>query len=165
MTRWRRPHPPDPGTVAATTAAGVFGCCAVLLTWSVVTGQGPSDWASATVPIVMTGSVAVLVWRAQRLGVFYGDRGLKVCHLWRTRVLPWPAVASVVSRRGETVGVGEGPAIWVVPCTGEEIETPLYRRRGSWFGQRSTTGKHLSPEAYDRAVRVLRQAIAAHRAG
>jgi hypothetical protein len=111
--------------------------------------------APLVVPFVLLWQVGL--WRTTLVGVYVGDRGIKIRSVFRTHVVPWVRVARVWA----------GPAtdhdawqIWVTTQNPErDIATPIWRR-GSPAIQRKRIGLlsnriALSPERFSALLAAL----------
>lgn len=156
MDRWRRPHVAD-GGMAATgllLAAGALVAGGVL----VVVASGNGEWRGAHVALAV-GLVAL--WRLHRVGLYFSERGLRVCHVVRSRTVPWAEVAGIESRSASMLGTPvRQHAIWVV-VPGRAIESPVRQQRSRWMWDLAR--RELTPSTYRRTLHTLQVELARHR--
>jgi len=68
----------------------------------------------------------VALWRIVGVGLYVGDRGVKVRSVWRTRVLPWRRIDRAWA--GPATGY-EAWAIWISATEPRVVvETPIWRK-------------------------------------
>jgi Bacterial PH domain len=163
MTRWHRPHGVTDDMVYSVIAMSVFVLVGFLAWWS-NGGLGDGLAPLAGYGVVVT-FVVLYHWRWNRVGVFVGDEGIRVRSVWRTRTLPWNAVARIetgpiVTRLGSRP---PGEAVWIRLHEGEPVQTRVVLVRDEWsflIGGWRTGRRCLSDSAYRRAMQRL---IDAHR--
>ncbi|MCW3845133.1 hypothetical protein ONA70_34205, partial [Micromonospora yasonensis] len=136
MRRWRRV---DAWTMRRQVVAGVailYGSLAlpVLLAGMItelaagrLTVRQPGPIAVA---VAVTVAVLLAAVRFHLVGIYYGERGLLIRHLHRSRLLPWPEVTGFDVRPMAVLFGLEGrqQAAWVLTRDGA-VETPV-RARG-----------------------------------
>lgn len=70
----------------------------------------------------------LFVWRVLAVDVFVGAGGVRVCHLARSRTIPWYAVRQIWIGQARDF---EATAIWITvsgPDGPWQLETPVWRR-------------------------------------
>ncbi|MFC6023714.1 PH domain-containing protein [Plantactinospora solaniradicis] len=123
MPAWERPYGPE-GPMLGVAALSILG---LLPLCGFATAAEHYLWWQILVPVLFVALWQLVVWRVGLVGVLAGPGGIKVRHLARTRVIPWPAVRRI------WIGPANGfdaTTIWITAATPEgerEIETPLWR--------------------------------------
>ncbi|MEU8301866.1 PH domain-containing protein [Micromonospora sp. NPDC048909] len=89
--------------------------------------------------------------RLHLAGVYVGERGVRLRHVFRTRTLPWSAVTGFAARPALFLGEPTvRDACWVL-TTGDAFETPV-QRRSREIGWRKEVGPVLSEADFDRLL-------------
>jgi len=155
---WRRPYETDlsrtlMGVVWLVAAVmGLLPLCAAGLT-----GVRPAGWIALLGFVVLWQAT---VWRGLGIGIYVGDRGVKVRMILRTRVLPWANVERAWA--GSATGY-DALAIWISTSgPAREVETPIWRK-GSRAKARHR--RKLDPVAFAALLDYLNAEAARHRGG
>jgi hypothetical protein len=145
VTSWR-PVLKHEETVAAAWVATVPVACLP------VCGIGQVSWLNWMLLPALAGVTLLLIWRIALIGVSISDTGIKVRHVTRTHIVPWP----------EVVQIWPGPArehrataIWISTAA-EHIETPF------WLRDPKARHKHrikLRQADFDELLRVLNEEL------
>jgi len=152
---WRRPYPLGYGRLVVVLwellALALFGWRTLRLLAELVSVHPAAGWAlsAGLAALWATGS-----WRIVRLGVYVGDRGLRIQGLVRSRVLDWSEIAlvSVHDPVRRTLGfeVSTGQTVLIGLRTGEMVGTPLFAKGIDFV---------FRPGAFQHAYRSLRSAF------
>ncbi|GIF75129.1 hypothetical protein [Asanoa siamensis] len=99
----------------------------------------------------------VVLWRTVLVGVYVSERGVKIRHVTRTRVVPWNRVTRVWA--GQAAGF-DAWQIWVSTSDPDrDVETPIWRRQ-AWTWRRHWTlhrnRVYLSPDEFAATLAALR---------
>ena len=103
-----------------------------------------------------------LMVRVLTIGIYVGDRGLKVRNSVRTYILHWDEIRSIDEGRiqGGSRASGNMKAIWIVTKRGKRIETQVHCRVGPRsYMRREKVGPVMSESEFAAAVEELRERI------
>ena len=154
MQRWQRPYRIEEGVALGAICLFAAGLGALVAIIDLVTG-GPLR----SIDLVFWLATALLV-RAVSVGLYVGDRGVRVRNYWWTHTLPWGDVAAV-----DTVVTFllSSDRILIATRDGRVIRTPLRRGSpGQWrpafkpFQRGGFTFRVVPTWEFDDVVRLLR---------
>jgi hypothetical protein len=141
-------------------ATGLMLAAGALVAGGIVVfvASGNGEWRDAYAVLAVA---LVAVWRLHRVGLYFSDRGLRVCHVVRSRTVSWAEVSRIESRPATVVGAPvRQHAIWVV-IPGRAIESPVRQQRSRWMWDLAR--RELTPSTYRRTLHTLQVELARHR--
>jgi hypothetical protein len=162
LGQWRRAH--RLGTInivsAALGAVAVF--FAILLVRAAVDGRIDSPVGGALAAAILVAWLMVS-WRGSRLGVYTGERGVKVSTLTSTTVAAWPDIAEILELPTDPFDEQTGQrTMWLLRHSGTPVSTPV-KRRGSTRALRLLSVNDyqivLRPDVFDALVADLRSRL------
>ena len=118
---------------------------------------GHIDDARAGVAATVATIAMLYAARMRQVGVYVNDRGILVRAFDGSIELPWRSVAWIDVFPSDGIRAAPGPllAIWISTVDGEQIETPLVRRRAG-LTTSSVLAVELPSADFDQALRELR---------
>jgi len=175
MLRWERVGPIGLGLGFLGISASVCATLFVITTVVLVGGQAQVLSVPGTVVTdLVLAVVTVLTFRANWIGIFASETGVRVRTLLHTWTLSWSEVATIDTAPATVIwpdtndrfpaeatvslsGIRPTEAIWITPVAGPRIQTPFRRR----FDGRVSLAPFLSPATYKEVLRELRE-LASH---
>ncbi|WP_232663128.1 PH domain-containing protein [Pseudonocardia sp. TRM90224] len=109
--------------------------------------------------LAFTGTWMTLVWRVGHVGLEVSSIGLRARTVFRTRTIPWAAVADIES--AVTAYRSGRQGIWIVLKSWDAVATPLVLANEKWVLPRSIDPgerylQFLPPDAYAGALAELK---------
>lgn len=173
MGQWRRVRTPR-SFFMINTGAICFGL--IFLATGVVSMVGHP--VGMTVWVVSLLLLLGAVFRSRRMGVYYGELGVRLCNFFRTWVVPWESVEGFEDRtvpHNTWVLGSSAPSrgVWIVCEGGERISTPLMYQTAQFLHDPAvdppTSRNHwvwsqaecrAAQDELERALRAARRALA-----
>lgn len=126
----------------------------------VISGEALAGGVDVVTALGIVGAMAFMgVWltfaaRLHLAGVYVGEPGVRLRHVFRTRTMPWEKVTGFVVRRALFLGEPTiRDACWVLTVDGA-FETPV-QRRSREMGWRKEAGPVLSEADFERLLNRL----------
>ncbi|GAA2609861.1 hypothetical protein [Paractinoplanes durhamensis] len=123
MPRWEVPYESPDRTLIRYVFALLFSI-GVLAPLCALTFSDKQSWVTWVVGPLLVATTITLVWRIVLVGVWIGDRGVKISMIVRTRVVPWPELDRVWL--APATGF-DALALWISVRNGPDIETAIWR--------------------------------------
>lgn len=123
MPGWEVPYESRGRTMVRFGFASMMTLCVFILL-STVPFRDPSRLSSWIVGFLLAAFFSTMAWRFVLVGVWIGDRGIKVNMVLRTRVVPWPEFDRVWLAPATGYNA---LALWISVRDGRDIETPVWR--------------------------------------
>lgn len=157
MGMWRRPYTVPREIVLRERCAAAIVVAALALVIAFAAAGRIND-VRAGVAMAVAVTAAAYAARMRVVGVYVNDRGVLVRAFDGSVELPWGSVAWIDVHPSDGRVTTPGPpalAIWISTVDGEQIETPLVRRRKGLVTN-SVVAVHLPTADFDRALWELR---------
>jgi hypothetical protein len=123
MPRWEVPYESADRTFARYIFATVF-TLAAFGPLGVIAAENPGSPVGWIAGLLLATLFITVAWRVSMVGVWIGDRGVRVSTVARTRVVPWADLDRVWLAPAANY---DALALWISLRDGTELETPIWR--------------------------------------
>jgi len=127
MRVWRRPYGSGDWHAARLLLVGVMSAVGLCLPFVPLLSSRVTTAPSYLLPAAFVVLWQTVLWRAALVDVYLNDYGVKVWMVFRTQVIPWPAIDRAWA--SAATGFDDAMAIWISRTDGRpDVETPIWCR-------------------------------------